>query len=147
MTSEVIEGTIRSFVHLKIHLFFNILFVWNLILSKIGINANTIKTQIFHNMKFDLKGHWRLFKMQIFDDMKFDLIIILTYVLVDNVCPCFYKSSEFLLVKLNLFYLLVYSIKLFRNLKFKCVIYSTKKVKINILLINVKNISNHKIYY
>ena len=30
----------------------------------------------------------KITKMQIFDDMKFDLIITLTYVLMDNFCPC-----------------------------------------------------------
>ena len=41
------------------HFFFNILFVWYLILSKFGMNAKMIQTQIFHNIKLDLKGHWR----------------------------------------------------------------------------------------
>ena len=47
-------------------------YVSNLILPKFGMNAS-------------------ITKMQIFDDMKFDLIIItLTYVLMDNLCPCFF---------------------------------------------------------
>ena len=29
--------------------------------------------------------------IQIFDDMKFDLIITLTYVLMDNFFPCYFK--------------------------------------------------------
>ena len=36
-------------------------------------------------------------KMQIFDDMKFDLIIItLTYVLMDNFCPCFFFRYSYI---------------------------------------------------
>ena len=38
-------------------LFFDIPFVWNLILTKFGMNAYIIKTQFFHNIKFDLIGH------------------------------------------------------------------------------------------
>ena len=58
MTSEVIEGHLRSSFYLKIPIFFDIFFVLNLILSKFGMNVNLIKTQIiFNNTKFDLKGH------------------------------------------------------------------------------------------
>ena len=48
LTSEVIEGHVRSSFQL---------FVLNLILSKFGMNASTIETQIFHNMTFNLKAH------------------------------------------------------------------------------------------
>ena len=66
MTSEVIEGHIRSSFYLNN--FLRYLFLLNLILSKFGMNANVTKMQIFHNLKFDL-------------------IITLTYVLMDNFCP------------------------------------------------------------
>ena len=88
MTSEVIEGHIRSSFYLKIYFFFDILFVWNQILPKFGMNAN-------------------ITKMQIFGFRKFDLIINLTYVLIrvsisitflfeyNGVIECFSKIKEY----------------------------------------------------
>ena len=58
MTLEVIKGHIRSSIYLEINSFFDICFVCNLILSKFGMNVNIIKKQIFHYMKFDIKGHF-----------------------------------------------------------------------------------------
>ena len=47
---------------------------------------------VFHKMKFDLKGHMRLLLCRIFFLIfgSFDQITTLTYVLMDNFCPCFY---------------------------------------------------------
>ena len=58
---------------------------------------------VFHIMKYDLKGHMRshdLKEIQI--SRSFDQITTLTYVLMDNFCPCskYYKTNH----KLN-FYL------------------------------------------
>ena len=39
--------------------------------------AYIMKTQIFYEMRYDLKGHFYV-----------DLITTLTYVLTDNFCPC-----------------------------------------------------------
>ena len=57
MNSEVFEGHIRSLLCLKIHFLSDIFFIYNLILSTLFTNDNIIKMQIFHDMKFDLKGH------------------------------------------------------------------------------------------
>ena len=55
MTSRGIEGHIRSLSCLiKYNLFLDILFFLNLCM-----HDNIILTQIFHDMKFDLKGHGR----------------------------------------------------------------------------------------
>ena len=43
------------------------------------MNANVINTHCFHNMKF-----FRSFTMK-----SCDLMTTLTYVLMDNLCPCF----------------------------------------------------------
>ena len=47
MTSEVIQGHIRSIFIIKT--FLDIFCIWNLKLSKFGMNANIIKKHIFHN--------------------------------------------------------------------------------------------------
>ena len=71
MTSKVIEDHKVTFMFTDT-IFSGIFCVSNMILPKFCMNAN-------------------ITKMQIFDDMKFDLIIItLTYVLMDNLCPCFF---------------------------------------------------------
>ena len=46
---------------------------------------------IVHNIKYDLKGHMRpLLSRVIFKNFRsFDQITTLTYVLIDNFCPCF----------------------------------------------------------
>ena len=54
----------------------------NLILPKFGINAN-------------------ITKMLMFDDLKFDLVITLTYVLIDNFCPCFIYTLMFRVTREN----------------------------------------------
>ena len=100
MTSKVIEGHRRSSFYFKIHFFFNIIFVWNLFLSKFVMNANIKKTKIWPQKsqfffyvsnlilpKFDMNAN--TIKMQIFDYMKFDLIISFTYVVMDNFCLVF----------------------------------------------------------
>ena len=48
-----LKGQIRSFFILK-STFSQIFWVCNLILSNFGMNANIIKLQLFHKMKFDL---------------------------------------------------------------------------------------------
>ena len=88
------------------------------ILMKIWVNANIMKTQILQEMKYDLRGHWRsLFQLCIkvswffnhFDKNLIEcyhyeeansckLFIIWSlhnidlpsYLVMDNVCPCFY---------------------------------------------------------
>ena len=54
------------------------------------MNAN-IKTQIFHKIKYDLRGH--VYYMEKFYDLftlrPSDLITTLTHVPMDNFCPCF----------------------------------------------------------
>ena len=51
------------------------------------MNANIMKKQIFHEVKCDLRGHI------IKDILKFRntlfLITTLTYIVMDNFCPCF----------------------------------------------------------
>jgi hypothetical protein len=47
------------------------------------INANLMNTQIFHLIRYDLKGHWRSKKVN------FMFILILTYVLLDNFLSLF----------------------------------------------------------
>ena len=72
----------------KIHFFFDIFFVQNLILSKFCMNDNIIKTY-FHNMKFDLKGHVRshkallCLKIRFFLDIYFCLKFNLTNTIYD----------------------------------------------------------------
>ena len=39
--------------------FFSSTFVYKQILLKISMKANIVKTQIFHEIKYDLKGHSR----------------------------------------------------------------------------------------
>ena len=53
MTSEVIEGhmILKSF-YLKVPSISYLFHIWS-------YKNFIIKTQIFHNIKFDLKGHWR----------------------------------------------------------------------------------------
>ena len=55
MTSEV---HIRSPFNLNTSLFLDIIFVSNLILSKLYMNANNIyEDTFFYEIKYDLKGH------------------------------------------------------------------------------------------
>ena len=54
------------------------------------MNANIMKTQFFHKIIYDLKCHF--YVMEKFCDFftlrPSDLITTLTYVLMDNFCPC-----------------------------------------------------------
>ena len=56
------------------------------------MNANIMKTQIFHKIKYDLKGHiMSLFFWRgcVFSTLRSsDLITTLTYVVMDNFNPC-----------------------------------------------------------
>ena len=77
---------------------FDSTFNYESILMKIYFNANIIKLpqrslkvtlgQLFLRYLFCLKSDLSKFIMQIFHNMKFDLFITLTYVLMDNFCPC-----------------------------------------------------------
>ena len=58
-------------------------FIYESILIKIYVNANIMNTQIFHLIKYDLSGHLRS------QYVIFTFILNLTYVLIDNFCPCF----------------------------------------------------------
>ena len=58
-------------------------FFYKLNLMKIYINDNVMNTQIFHLIMYDLIGHLRSQKVT------FMFILTLTYVLMDNICPCF----------------------------------------------------------
>ena len=58
MTSKVIKGHIRSHLSSKIGSFLHY-FVLNLILSKLNIDINIIKTEIFHEMRYDFKDLYR----------------------------------------------------------------------------------------
>ena len=58
MTSEVPEGHILSPIYLKNNFFLDSFFVLNLISLKLYMNANIMKTQIFHEIKYDLKGQY-----------------------------------------------------------------------------------------
>ena len=57
-------------------------FIYEPILLKLSMNANIVKMQIFHKIKYDLRGHLRLF-----DDIC--LVLTLTYVLMDNFLSLF----------------------------------------------------------
>ena len=69
-----------------------------MILSKIQVNANTMKTNIFHKMKYDLKDHGRSNKATFMLERLHDLfktfrisaqITTMTYVVMNNFFPCF----------------------------------------------------------
>ena len=53
-----------------------------------------MKTQIFHDMKFDIRGHRKKLFLScekvLLCKKSFDLMTTLTYVLIDNFCPCFF---------------------------------------------------------
>ena len=68
---EVMEGHTKSSFYLEINFFLDFFFLWNIIFSTFSMNANITKMQIFYNIKFNFN-------------------ITLTYVLMDNFCPCFY---------------------------------------------------------
>ena len=80
-------------------------------LTKLFKNVNFMKTQIFYEIKFDLKGHPRSYKttfmpkpfkhIRLLTDLmicmnanimkiqlNYDLNTTFTYVLMNNVCPC-----------------------------------------------------------
>ena len=75
-----------------------------------------IKTQIFKKLNFDLKGHLRSHKVIFvfkniffFDIFSFKFVsikkfLILTYVPMDNFCPCFYVQYVYYLYTNNLYY-------------------------------------------
>jgi hypothetical protein len=106
-------------------------FVYEPILLKISMNANIVKTEIFHRIKYDLKGHSRsqtmtfLFKNNFifslfysliketnaaehYERTKFDLykddlclILTLTYVLMDNFLSLFFPWIAIIRIKLS----------------------------------------------
>ena len=57
------------------------------------MNANIKKMQIFYKVKCDPNGKFYFYGMDRFCDFlsfrPFDLITTLTYILMDNICPCF----------------------------------------------------------
>ena len=58
MTSKVIEDHKSSIIKFLSHFFLlSNIFIYELILIKIYVNANIMKTQIFYMYKDDLKGH------------------------------------------------------------------------------------------
>ena len=89
MTSKVIQGHIRPLL-CQNH---SSTFVYGPILIKICMNANIKKTHFFLKY-YDLKCHFYVMeKFCIFLTLRpFDLITSLTYVLMDNFCPCFSKT-------------------------------------------------------
>ena len=70
-------------------------FVYRPILMKICINANIMKTQYLHRIIYDLKCYFHVMKKDCaFSTLRpSDLITTLTYVLMDNLCPCLVKFS------------------------------------------------------
>ena len=73
--------------HLSIREFKKILhntFIYESILIKMYMNSKIKNTQIFYLIKYDLNGHWRSQKVT------FMFILILTYVLMDNLLSLFY---------------------------------------------------------
>ena len=94
-------------------------FIYEPILMRICIDAIFVKTQKFyryakkilnkvHKTSKVIEGHLFIYRFTFsqvyflcsnsillkFDDMKFDLIITLTYVLMDNFCPCFFINVD-----------------------------------------------------
>ena len=57
MTSKVLEGHIKP-----LEIFLDIYFFYIIFLLKLHVNANIMKTQVFHEIKHDLKGHERSHK-------------------------------------------------------------------------------------
>ena len=55
------------------------------------IGGHIMKTQFFHKRKNDLKCHFYVKEIlrDFFIFKPYDLITTLTYVLMDNFCPCF----------------------------------------------------------
>ena len=99
--SKVILGHIRWSFYLKIYLFFNIFFCSNLILSKLEMNANFIKTQFFLKIKYDLKGYlshtgfflaWKVFPLFL------KILILLKLFMIFGS----YNNHDFVLYVLNL---------------------------------------------
>ena len=109
MTSDFIKGQIRLTFYLKIYNFLEIFFLQNLIsykstfmpnhsstfvyepiLMNICMNDNIMKTH-FHEIIYDLKGHFYVIRSFVifFTLQPSDLITTLSYILMDNFCPCF----------------------------------------------------------
>ena len=66
------------------------------------MNSNIMKKQILNKMKFDIKGHcgsliatFILSIVLVFTLIPFNLMTNLTYVLMDNLCPCSFFSFFF----------------------------------------------------
>ena len=55
------------------------------------MNANIMKTYISHKMRYELKGHFYVIERSrdFFLFRPSTINLILTYVLIDNFCPCF----------------------------------------------------------
>ena len=83
MTSKVIEGHIRPLL-CENH---SGTFVYGPIFMKICINANIMKTQFFHKCYYYVMEKCCTSKPS-------DLTTTLTYVLMDNFCPCFIKDQQ-----------------------------------------------------
>ena len=59
ITSKVIRGHIRSLIYLKILYYFDKYFVSILILPKLFVKADIMRTHIFHKIKYALQGYTR----------------------------------------------------------------------------------------
>ena len=80
MTSKVIQGHIRPLLSQN----YSSTFVYGPILMKLFMNANIMKTQ------YNLKCSTFIMEFCIFLNVRLsDLITTLTYILMDNFCPCF----------------------------------------------------------
>ena len=90
MTSKVILG------HIGQLLCQNLSSTFVQILIEICMNANIMKKQFFLKIKYDLKCHVYILE-KLFTLRPFDLVTSLTYVLMDNFCPCYH--SAFILIK------------------------------------------------
>ena len=58
-----LKGHQRSTIYLKIYFFLDIFFIQTQILSKLYMNDNIMKTQIFYRMMYGLKGYRRSHKV------------------------------------------------------------------------------------
>ena len=87
MTSEVIKGHIKTLLCP----YQSNIFVYGPILMKICMNAYIKKTQIFHKCHFYLMEK----VCDSFTLKPFDLISTLTYVRMDNFCPCLHIILQY----------------------------------------------------
>ena len=111
MTSKVIQGSYKVVFYLKMHFFFDILFVWNLFLSKGAVPKCIFKARFAPNPLPTVQFCWNFFCELVFGQIKnfwkkncgfFPLSVISRQIFKTAIKPSFLKENGWIFLSRQL---------------------------------------------